>query len=154
NRHAGLQLTSASANIAVLRNAVARNSSGIDLDGSGHLVYANDFTTANATDLIEHAGGNWIVPREQPLAAPANQYFYPPTIDNPHTDSVMNGRNRIDIDVDSSDSATITAVQHTYDAARQQHPDDVIVLRLRGDFVLDGAPLTLGSNTVVLLDGT
>jgi hypothetical protein len=156
NRRAGLVLTSTSANSAVLRNLVARNAQGgIDLDGGNNLVYGTDF--ANATDLIEHAplGGsatNWIVPRGKPIAAPVNQYFYPPTADNPHTDpTIMNGRARTDVTVSS---ATIAVVQQTYDAARQQHPDDVIVLHLAGDFLLDGGPLTLTSNTAVLLDGT
>jgi parallel beta-helix repeat protein len=153
NRHAGLILTSTSANSAVLRNAFLRNHEvGLDLDGGNHLVYANDF--ANANDLIEHTSTNWIVPRGRPLPMPftMNQYFYPPTADNPHSDPrVVNTRNRTDVTVGS---ATIGAVQQTYDAARTQHPDDVIVLHLTGDFQLDGSPLLLGSNTALLLDGT
>src|SRR5262249_9141734 len=77
--------------------------------------------------------------------------FYPPSIDNTHDDQIENGRNRTDIAVQSS---TIEIVQQAYDAARQQNPDDVIVLHLTGDFDLDGPPLALGSDTAVILDGT
>ncbi len=153
NRSGGLQLKASSANTAVLRNAVAENAgSGIDLDGSNNLVYAN--ALHNTVDLIDRAAANWVVAWGTPLPAPLSRYFYPPTIDNRHAEPVMNGRGRTDLVLDAGTFPAISAVQQAYDGARQQHPDDVIVLTLTGEFTLDASPLLLQSRTAVLLDGT
>jgi parallel beta-helix repeat protein len=153
NRSGGLRLSGASSKTAVIRNSVRDNSVvGIDLDGSNNLLYAN--ALSNSLDLAEHIAGNWVVPRTgMSLQAPLSQYFYPPTIDNRHSEPVMNGRNRFDLNVDASASPTISQVQQTYDSVRQQHPDDVIVLTLKGQFTLDDASLLLQSRTAVILDG-
>jgi len=66
---------------------------------------------------------------------------------------VMNDRNRTDVVVTSCESPAISHVQNAYDDAREQHPDDVIVLTLSGEFTADGVPLTLTSYTAVILDG-
>ncbi len=150
NKLGGLLLESSSANIAVLRNLVTGNAGeGIDLNGTNSLIYANGLK--NSVDLMDHAAGNWVVPRGAPLQASLSNYFYPPTIDNPHTDAIMNGKGRTDLNLGSM---SITAVQQAYDAASQQNPNDVIVLHLNGSFTVDGAPLTLASNTAVILNGT
>jgi nitrous oxidase accessory protein NosD len=152
NRNGGLQLKTSSTGAAVLRNAVLDNTgSGIDLDGDNNLVHAN--LLRNPVDLIDRAAGNWVVARDTPLVAPASRYFHPPTIDNRHTDPVMNGRSRTEVAVDAGTAPTISSVQQIYDAARAQHPDDVIVLTLTGTFTLDTAPLLLQSHTALLLDG-
>lgn len=65
----------------------------------------------------------------------------------------MNGRNRFDLTVDASASPTISQAQQAYDTAREQHPDDVIVLTLKGQFTLDDASLLLQSHTAMILDG-
>jgi len=153
NRSGGLRLETASANTAVLRNAVVDNTvAGIDLDGNNNLVFSN--ALQNPTDLADHASGNWVVARGTPLQAPVSRYFYPPTIDNRHAEPIMNGRGRFDLAVDASTSPTISQVQQLYNAARQQHPDDVLVLTLTGAFTVDSASLLLQSRTAVLLDGT
>ena len=152
NRDGGVWLLPSSANTDVLRNVIAHNSSsGVDLDGSNNLLYLNTFD--NPVDLIERGSSNWVVPgRPRPLEALLSNYFYPPTIDNRHADPVMNGRNRTDVEVTSCESPAISQVQKAYDDAREQHPDDVIVLALRGEFTAD-VPLTLQSYTAVILDG-
>lgn len=150
NQGSGLALTSTSSNTAVLRNTISDNQgNGIDFDGANNLIYSN--TLSNATNLTDRSAANWVVPREAPLAAPVSQYFYPPTIDNQHTDPVMNGVARTDITVTSSN---LTAVQQAYDNARQQNPNNFIVLHMNGDFTADTAPLTLSSDTAVILNGT
>lgn len=153
NRSGGIRLAGSSAKTAVVRNSVLDNSAvGIDLDGSNNLLYAN--ALSNSLNLAEHAAGNWVVPRAgMSLQAPLSQYFYPPTIDNRHSEPIMNGRNRFDLTVDASESPTISQAQQAYDSARQQRPDDVIVLTLRGQFTLDGDSLLLQSRTAVILDG-
>jgi parallel beta-helix repeat protein len=150
NERSGLQLAATSANTTALRNVIARNrENGIDFDGTNNLLYSN--TLANQTNLTDRSAANWVVPREAPLAATTSQYFYPPTIDNQHNDPIMNGMGRTDITVNSGN---LTAVQQAYDNARQQNPNNVIVLHMNGDFTADTAPLTLGSNTAVVLNGT
>jgi parallel beta-helix repeat protein len=153
NRSGGLRLAGSSAKTAVARNSALENSVlGIDLDGSNNLLYANDLR--NSINLAEHAAGNWVVPiAGMSLQAPLSQYFYPPTIDNRHSEPVMNGRNRFDLTVDASASPTISQAQQAYDTAREQHPDDVIVLTLKGQFTLDDASLLLQSHTAMILDG-
>ena len=154
NRSGGLSLTGSSANSAVLRNSVVDNSiMGIGLNGSNNLVYAN--ALHNVIDLSDQSAGNWVVPRAgSGLQAPLSQYFYPPTIDNRHSETIMNGRRRTDVAIDAATFPLISQVQQTYDAARQQHPDDAIVLTLSGQFTLDGTSLLLQSHTAVILDGT
>jgi parallel beta-helix repeat protein len=151
NETAGIQLTSTSADTAVMRNIVSHNqANGIDFDGTNNLVYDN--TLANNTDLTDRSATNWVVARGTPLSATTSQYFYPPTLDNQHADPVINGRGRSDVTVSGGN---VTDVQAAYNAAVTANPNNVIVLHLNGDFILDGtAPLTLGSNTAVVLNGT
>src|SRR5262249_15068238 len=154
NRGGGVWLLGSSANTVVLRNVVADNlTSGVDLDGTNNLVYLN--TLNNDVDLRDHASSNWVVPgRPRPIEAPLSKYFYPPTIDNRHVSAVMNGRNRIDVHITSFETPALSQVQSIYNDTRQQHPDDVIVLTLSGEFTADGVPLTLQSHTAVILDGS
>jgi parallel beta-helix repeat protein len=151
NATAGIQLASTSADTAVMRNLVSGNQvNGIDFDGTNNLVYDN--TLANPTDLTDRSATNWVVAHGAPLAAATSQYFYPPTISNQHADPVINGLSRTDVTVNGGN---ITDVQTAYNAAQTANPGNVIVLHLNGDVTLDGtAPLTLGSNTAVILNGT
>jgi Right handed beta helix region/F5/8 type C domain len=151
NAQTGLQLTATSSDTAVMRNLVSHNAvNGIDFDGTNNLVYNN--TLSNSTDLTDRSSTNWVIAHGTPLNAPTSQYFYPPTIDNQHSDPVINGLSRTDVTVISEN---ITAVQAAYDAARSANPGNVIVLHMNGDFILDGtAPLTLASDTAVVLKGT
>ena len=150
NLEAGLQTASTSSNTTVLRNIIAGNLSvGADFDGSNNLLYSNTF--ANRDDLVDRSTANWIVPREMALTATASQYFYPPSIDNQQTGPIENGMGRTDITVTSED---LTAVQQAYNAAQQANPGNAIVLHMNGTFTAGTAPLTLGPNTAVLLNGT
>lgn len=150
NTSTGVQLSSSTSNVTVLRNTVANNQeAGVDFDGSNNLLYSN--TLSNPMNLVDRSTVNWVVPREAPLQANSSQYFYPPTIDNQHTDPVMHGLGRTDVTVTSED---LTAVQQAYDAARQQNPTNFIVLHMNGDFTADTAPLTLSSDSAVVLNGT
>ncbi|MFL6600425.1 MAG: right-handed parallel beta-helix repeat-containing protein [Steroidobacteraceae bacterium] len=151
NRNAGIILESSSANIAVLRNSVLDNAAaGIDFDGRNNLIYEN--TLRNANNLTDRSTANWIVGSGMRLDASQSQYFYPPTIDNRHADTIINGLSRTDVAIDSSTLSALSAVQQAYDTALQQHPNDVIVLTLTGQFTVD-AQLLLQSHTAVILDG-
>src|SRR5262249_22854010 len=74
-------------------------------------------------------------------------------IEHRHRSPVMNDRDRSDLTINSADYPTIRQVQQAYNDARQQHPGDVIVLTLSGQFTVDAAPLTLQSYTAMILDG-
>jgi hypothetical protein len=151
NGQGGIILQSSSVNTAVLRNSVVGETVvGVDFDGSNNLLYDN--TLNNANDLLDRSAGNWIVASGRPLNAPHSQYFYPPTLDNRHSDTIINGSGRTDLAIDSTTVSTLSAVQQLYDTALQQHPNDVIVVSLSGQFVAD-APLILQSHTAVILDG-
>ena len=150
NETAGIQLSANSSNTSLLRNSVLHNRSvGIDFDGTNNLLYNN--TLSNSADLIDRSAANWVVAHGVPLQATVSQYFYPPTITNQHTETIRNGFGRTDITVSSSD---VVAVQQVYNTALQQNPNNFIVLHMNGDFTVATAPLTLSSNTAVLLNGT
>jgi F5/8 type C domain/Periplasmic copper-binding protein (NosD) len=150
NLQAGLQTASTSSSTVALRNIIAGNLLvGADFDGTNNLLYSNTF--ANRNNLIDRSTANWIVPREMALTATNSQYFYPPSIDNQQTGTIVNGMGRTDITVTSED---LTAVQTAYNTARQANPNNVIVLHMNGTFTADTAPLTLGPYTAVLLNGT
>jgi parallel beta-helix repeat protein len=109
NDDAGIRLAGTSSGTAILRNLVTHNSTtGIDLNGTNNLVYDN--ALSNSTDLTDRSSANWVVARGTPLSAPSSQYFYPPTIDNQHSDPIINSRGRTDVIVNGSN---ITAVQQT-----------------------------------------
>lgn len=150
NPSGGILLHTASANTVAMRNIVSDNSQvGIDLDGTNNLVYDNMLN--NPVNLTERAAGNWVLPRGTPLTAQLSNYFFPPTIDNQHDEPIMNDLGRTDLTLTSS---TITAVQQAYDTAVQANPNNVVVLHLNGAFTVDAAPLTLASNTAVILNGS
>ena len=150
NEQAGVQLASNSSATAIMRNIISHNqANGIDFDGSDNLVYDNSLS--NQTDLTDRSTANYVVAHGTPLNASASTYFYPPTIDNQHTNPILNGVTRLDITVNSED---ISDVQTTYNAAVAANPGNFIVLHMNGTFTLDGTtPLTLSSNTAVILNG-
>jgi parallel beta-helix repeat protein len=151
NRNGGVVLESTAANTAVLRNSVLDNArAGIDFDGSNNLLYKNDLR--NVHDLTDHSAANWVVASGVALQAPQSQYFYPPTFNNPHSDTIINGLNRTDLAIDAGTVGTLSGIQQAYDSALQQHPNDVIVLSLTGQFTVD-AQLLLQSRTAVVLNG-
>jgi parallel beta-helix repeat protein len=153
NRAGGVRLESTSTNTAVLRNSVMHSSLGIDLNGNNNLVYAN--ALRNRLDLSDPATGNWVLPLNAPLAAPNSQYFYPPTVSNPHSDPIMNGLSRTDLVIDAASVPNISGVQQAYNQAIQQNPNSVLVLALNGNFTMDGTtPLTLESHTAMILNGS
>lgn len=148
----GLRLTSASANNSCLDNIISNSTTvAIDLNGSNNLVYANALT-GNASDLASAGTTNFVIPDAAPLSAPGNGYFYPPTVGNPHSDAIiMNGMGRTDLTVNGT---TLADVQSQYNSARAANPGNVMVLHMNGTFTHNAAPLTLASNTAVLLNGT
>lgn len=148
----GLSLSNTSANNSCISNQITNSSTAaLSLDGANNLVYANSFK-GNISDIMEAGTSNFVVPDTAPLTIASNNYFYPPTIGNSHMNPIiLNGRARTDMSIAGT---TLSEVQNQYDSARSANPSDVIVLHLSGTFTHDAAPLTLSSNTAVILDGS
>ena len=101
-------------------------------------------------------------------AAPGLRLFNPPTFGHPHQDPVIvAGMGRFDLPVitggklqrDKDKEPGIPAVdlavaQEALNLARTEHPDDVLVLKLQGEFVSrNPAGLELPPNTCLILEG-
>jgi alkaline phosphatase/alkaline phosphatase D len=96
--------------------------------------------------------------------SPGLKVFNPPTFGSPHTDPVIvPGMGRFDLTVigakalqkeDPVAPVDLATVQQALTAARAAHPDDVIVLKLEGEY-LSRSPqgLELPPNTCVILEG-
>jgi hypothetical protein len=99
-------------------------------------------------------------------AAPGLKLFNPPTYRDPHKDPVIvAGMGRFDLPEiiggkgkKGNDEAVppvdIVVVQEALNAASKEHPNDVLVLKLKGEFVSKTlAGLELPPNTCLILDG-
>ncbi|CAI8294024.1 MAG: Uncharacterised protein [Opitutia bacterium UBA7350] len=150
NNAIGINLLSTSRFSTVTGNSISGSSAhGIALQGSSNTVFDNSYSNNNL-DLDSLGSNNFIFASMKPLDGTGNNYFYPPTARNPHNDTaIINGMGRRDITIYST---TIDAVQLVYNAALAAYPNDVIVLNLQGTFTLGANPLSLSSNTCVLLE--
>ncbi|MDB2506107.1 right-handed parallel beta-helix repeat-containing protein [Opitutales bacterium] len=149
----GIRLTTTSSVTKVTANTFSSNSvSGVAVEGSQNTVFDNNYS-GNTLDLDSQGSNNFILASTKPLDGTGNNYFYPPTARNSHSSThIINGMGRRDLTISNT---TIDEVQQQYDAARADHPNDVIVLTLDGTFTLGANPLNLASNTCVLLqEGT
>jgi hypothetical protein len=99
-------------------------------------------------------------------AAPGLKLFNPPTYGHPHKDTVIvAGMGRFDLpeiqggkvkkgDVEGIPPVDISVVQEALNAASQEHPNDVLVLKLQGEFISRSlAGLELPPNTCLILEG-
>jgi len=134
-------------------NEIRTSSEGISLGGYANVLYDNLFATNVTSPLIvlTDAGTNRIITTSTPLSATGQEYFYPPTALNLHTNLIMNGKGRTDI---TTNATSLSTIQTAYNAARTSKPYDVIVLHLTAPEITGDSPLSLSSNTCVLLDGT
>jgi hypothetical protein len=140
-------------NDMIVSGLMAGNSvAGIVSDGSGNTFVDNLFVAGNATNFTGTASGGHIVAYKGPMNPSGVDYFYPPLIDDQHSNpTIVTGMGRTDLTIAST---TISNVQSQYSAAQAANPNDVIVLHLNGTFTVGSSPLTLSSNTCVLLAGT
>jgi parallel beta-helix repeat protein len=149
----GTGISAAGSNGMIVSNALGGNSTaGIASTGSGNSFLDNLFATGNGVNFSSGGTSDNIVAYKTALSASAQNYFYPPLIDNQHTDTtIITGKGRTDLTIDST---TIDDVQSQYNTARTANPNNVIVLHLIGTYTVGASPLTLSSNTCVLLSGT
>lgn len=144
-------LLNGSSTMAVSDAMGSNTVAGIDSGGSGNIYVDNLFTGGNGTNFMNNGSGDDIVPYEGSLNGSGQNYFYPPLINNQHTNTIVNGMGRYDLTND--EDTVIDNVQSQYNAAASANPGDVIVLHLNGNYTVGANPLVLGSHTCVLLSG-
>jgi parallel beta-helix repeat protein/autotransporter-associated beta strand protein len=136
----------------VVSDAMGSNTvAAINSNGSGNIYVDNLFAAGNGTNFLNNGSADDIVAYEGVLNGSGQNYFYPPLINNQHTDTIVNGMGRYDL-TNTQDTA-IDTVQSQYNAAFSANPGDVIVLHLNGNYTVGAHPLALGSYTCVLLGG-
>src|SRR5581483_6479205 len=123
----GTGISAGASNGMILSSSLGNNSTaGINSSGSGNNFLNNLFTSGNAANFISGGSANNIIAYKTNLTASSQNYFYPPLIDNPHTNStIVNGMGRTDLTITSTN---INGVQSQYNAARSSNPNNVIVL--------------------------
>ncbi len=110
----------------IVSNSLGGNSTaGISSTGTSNNFIDNLFTSGNAVNFSSGGTADNIVAYKAPISASGQNYFYPPLIDNQHTDStIVNGMGRTDLTIGST---TIDSVQSQYNAALSANPNNVIV---------------------------
>ena len=134
-------------------NEVQGTKTGFLVGGSANVLYKNQIgTNLNSRISFTGAGVNRIIITDTGYTLVANQdYFYPPTTFNRHTDTVIFGKARTNI---NSSATTLSAVKTVYDAARAANPNNFIALNLTAPQITGDATIDLSSYTSVILDGT
>jgi parallel beta-helix repeat protein len=149
----GTGISAGASNDMIVSSSLGNNlTAGINSSGSGNNFLNNLFNGGNAVNFISGGSGNNIIACKTNLSASGQNYFYPPLIDDQHTNTtIVNGMGRTDLTISST---TIDSVQSQYNSARSANPNNVIVLHLNGTFTVGATALTLQSNACVLLNGT
>ena len=134
-------------------NEVQGTTTGFSLGGAANVLYRNSLSSTLSNRLSTTGTGiQRIFTTDTSYAVASNQeYFYPPTAFNQHTNPIMNGKARTEI---TTASTTLSAIQAEYDAARSNNPTNFLVLHLTAPQITGDATINLGSFTSVMLDGT
>ena len=159
----GLELSGSTQKHLVTENVIHQNGTGIIADGYRNHIFNNDME--NTDEFTVGGSGNIIVRHDNIVASEATggsgtKFFDPPTIDNPHTHSVIvpgMGRRDLTFTQQAGDpDIDLATVQAAANSARSAYPNDVIVLWLNGTFVARGdhTGLDVPQNCCVVLDGT
>lgn len=165
---AALELTAASQGNLVTENIGQEEDHQLAIAGSTQQLFRNDITgsatlDAAARDIFLIGNANL----ETDMSAPGLKFFNPTTYGHPHKDAVIvAGMGRYDLpiikggelkrkaDQEVSPPVDIAIVQTALDQARAEHPNDVIVAELEGEFVSrTGRGLVLPPNTCFILKG-
>ena len=134
-------------------NEILGTNTGFSLGAAANILYRNTLSSALSNPVTTTGSGlHRILTIDSPLSVATNQeYFYPPTAFNPHTNSIMNGKARTDI---TTAATSLSAIQAEYDAARSNNPSNFLVLHLTAPQITGDATINLTSFTSVILDGT
>ena len=143
--------TSTSSSHFIFRNEISSATTGIYLGQSKDTLYGNSMVAGVATSLTFGSGAvNRVIQIGSSVSASLQEYFYPPTLSNWHTDAVKNGQERVDL---VSDATTLSAIQIAYNLARANQPGRVTVLRLTAPIITGDQTLVLQGDTCIVLEG-
>ncbi|NDC60736.1 MAG: hypothetical protein EBZ60_01760, partial [Betaproteobacteria bacterium] len=139
-------------NVLVANEAIGTNT-GFALGAAANILYRNSFSSALSNPVTTTGSGTHrIITIDSPLSVATNQeYFYPPTAFNQHTNAIMNGKSRTDL---TTAATSLSAIQAEYDAARSNNPSNFLVLHLTAPQITGDATVNLTSFSSVILDGT
>ena len=138
-----------------VRNTIASNeirsaNTGIALSGVVHTLYDNVFPSGVAIPVQAASTNHHIITTSTGFSANGQNYFYPPTILNNHSATIISGKANTNL---TTAATTISQIQATYDEARTANPANTLVLRLTAPVIAGDATLMLASNTCVLISG-
>ena len=135
----------------------------VKLEGEKHTLFDN--TATGKISTAANSPANHLIYKNPNLKIsnePALIVFNPPTSKNPHKDSnILPGMGRFDLEIKGDKSADtkkwpdLSSAQKQADEARVQHPQDFIVIHLKGNFAARTPEgLSMPTNSCVILDGT
>lgn len=138
-----------------VRNTIASNeirsaNTGIALSGVVHTLYDNVFPSGVAIPVQAASTNHHIITTSTGFSASGQNYFYPPTILNNHSATIISGKANTNL---TTAATTISQIQAAYDEARTANPANTLVLRLTAPVIAGDATLTLASNTCVVISG-
>jgi len=134
-------------------NEVEGTGMGFFLGGAANVLYRNTISP-NLSNRIATTGTGVqrIYSTDTAYALNFNQeYFYPPTAFNQHSETIMNTKTRTDV---ITPATTLSAVKIAYDAACASNSGNFIVLHLTAPQITGDTTIDLKSYTSVILDGT
>src|SRR5260221_635577 len=106
----GAGIHAGGSNNMIVSNSMGSNSTaGINSNGSGNTFVDNLFSAGNSANFTSAGSGNRVLANKAPLSASSQDYFYPPLINDQHTNMIVNGMGRTDLTVAS---ATIDSLQN------------------------------------------
>jgi len=156
-----IKLKAASAGNLVNGNRSRGPAGELLVGGKNNEIFGNDLLASAQTIpgsennlFVNNAGLNL------EMATPLPNFFNPPTFNNPHSNNVIvPGMGRFDLTILGATNryqpADLAAAQEGLQKARVEHSNDVVVLRLQGNFVShQPAGLEIPANTCVILDGS
>lgn len=134
-------------------NEVKGTSTGFSLGGAANILYRNKISSSLSSPISTTGGGvQRIYTTDTAYSVNSSQeYFYPPTVFNKHSDLIMNGKSRTDV---TTAADTLSAVKTAYDAAFAANPGNFIVLHLTAPQITGDATINLNSYSSIILDGT
>ncbi len=147
----------------ISQNKNTGNGTQVKLDGEKHTLFDNSIAGKISTSAASPA--NHFIYKNPNLKTsnePSLIVFNPPTSKNPHKDTtIVPGMGRFDLEIKGDKGADtkkwpdLSAAQKQADEARTQHPQDFIVIHLKGNFAARTPEgLSMPANSCVILDGT
>ena len=164
-----LELTSTSAGHLVTENIGTLPGAQVLIGGSGQQIFRNDIQ--GSVTMAPETKDLFLISNPSLLVDPTSaglRLFNPPTFGNPHKQpTIVAGMGRFDLPTITGGkmardkakdtgipAVDLTVVQEALILARSEHPNDVLVLKLEGEFVSrNPVGLVLPPNTCLIIEG-